>query len=1134
MSKNEENLISLIQERTSLNVTTNFLIILKKLAIRNKGNVDNFKKSCLALGKFNTRDEFLEKLFDRLTNSEEIPRKEAVTVEHHEKKPHPPSSNKLEGYLKSTEPSLPQKRTKFKVSLNFDDSGSEDEGDDENLDTLIPSFKPANELISHHSTDTPLFKRKLNKDTASKLKEYSPANVKKLEPKLLLSKSDTSGNRLVNPSARLSNNASSLPHNKRSEKEYINLNDDANGIEDEKKKILNSEITTDDVEWYNYDDSGAPTSEEVELIHELNFSKKTSDNFASRTSNQDTLHSEIQLYSLSIEQRKNWLPFFLKNYSNIHNISNSMILGSFTEDPTHIDGLINPFRNPGSKFSQNARLPSKLVRLRRLQNDQTEKSKQDSNIVGTQLGEVLGIKQSNSDDLKESTSEKNNTRQTVEEIKEDVKATRRSLPIYKTRSDLLRTIRENQVIVIIGETGSGKTTQLAQYIYEDGFCNNGKMIGCTQPRRVAAMSVAKRVATEMDVKLGEEVGYSIRFEDQTSSGTKIKFMTDGILLRETLLDNSLDKYSCIIIDEAHERSLNTDVLLGLFKTLLTERRDLKLIITSATMNAQKFSNFFGNAPQFTIPGRTFPVKVIYSKYPVDDYVDAAVTEAVRIHLSTPITSGDILIFMTGQEDIETAADSVKEKLLNVYMKKYGISTFDEINDIEILQIYSALPANIQNKIFQKYLNENKRKIVIATNIAETSLTIDGIRYVIDCGYSKLKVYNPKIGLDSLTITPIALTNAIQRSGRAGRTGPGVAYRLYTEETSEDDMYPQAIPEIQRTNLSNTVLLLKSLDVDDVLKFPFLDPPPLQTLLTSLYELWFNEAIDNKGVLTPLGRQIAKFPLQPSLSKILLISSQNGCSEEMVTIVSLLSVPQVFYRPKERQEESDMARKRFFISESDHLTLLNVYSQWKSNNYSSQWCQKHFLQYKSLVRAADIRSQLLTVMERQGIEVVSSGSDWNIIRKCICYGFSQQAAKISGLGKYVHLRTGMDVHLHPTSALYGLGDLPSYVVYHELLMTTKEYICCVTSVDPFWLMDSGFLLYDIRRSKEIKEDKNGMFGGYSNEDEETEIKDDLDFKVENCLNKRNLFLKNLESFNKNAKVEDTAMDNKLNKTKKQRV
>ena len=294
----------------------------------------------------------------------------------------------------------------------------------------------------------------------------------------------------------------------------------------------------------------------------------------------------------------------------------------------------------------------------------------------------------------------------------------------------------------------------------------------------------------------------------SSQATKIKFMTDGILLREVLTDSLLSNYSCIIIDEVHERTVSTDVLLGILKQILQQRNDLKVIITSATMNANKFAAFFGNAPMFTIPGRTYPVQINFTEYPVADYVEAAVTQAVTIHLSNSLSSGDILIFMTGQEDIEVTINAIREKLRRSTVKRSGVASFNEISDVEIYPLYSALPPELQNRIFRK-LDHNKRKIVVATNIAETSLTVDGIRYVIDCGYSKLKVYNPKIGLDSLTITPISRANADQRSGKGWPYGTrsGIPIR-YTEDNYEDDMYAAPIPEIQRTNLSNTLLTTK--------------------------------------------------------------------------------------------------------------------------------------------------------------------------------------------------------------------------------------------------------------------------------------------------------------------------------------
>lgn len=512
-------------------------------------------------------------------------------------------------------------------------------------------------------------------------------------------------------------------------------------------------------------------------------------------------------------------------------------------------------------------------------------------------------------------------------------------------------------------------------------------------------------------------------------------MTDGVLLRESLTQKDLDKYSCIIMDEAHERALNTDVLMGLLKKVLTRRRDLKLIVTSATMNSERFSRFFGGAAEFVIPGRTFPVDLHFSRTPCEDYVDSAVKQVLAIHVSQG--AGDILVFMTGQEDIEATCELVEERL-------------KQLNDppkLSVLPIYSQMPAEQQAKIFEKAA-PGVRKVIVATNIAETSLTVDGIMFVVDAGYSKLKVYNPRMGMDSLQVTPISQANANQRSGRAGRTGPGKAYRLYTETAYKNELYIQTIPEIQRTSLANTILLLKSLGVKDLLDFDFMDPPPQETISTSLFELWSLGALDNLGDLTSLGRRMTPFPMDPPLAKLIIMASDvYECSEEMLTIVAMLSVANVFYRPKERQEEADSAHEKFFVPESDHLTLLHVYTQWKTNGHSDAWCIKHFLHSKTLRRAKEVRDQLHDIMIQQKMPLVSCGTDWDLIRKCICSGFFHQAAKLKGIGEFINLRTSVTMALHPTSALYGIGQVPEYVVYHELILTSKEYMSTVTAVDP---------------------------------------------------------------------------------------
>ncbi|XP_049808089.1 ATP-dependent RNA helicase DHX8 [Schistocerca nitens] len=614
---------------------------------------------------------------------------------------------------------------------------------------------------------------------------------------------------------------------------------------------------------------------------------------------------------------------------------------------------------------------------------------------------------------------------------------RQSLPIYKLKDELTKAVTENQILIVIGETGSGKTTQITQYLAEAGFTSRGK-IGCTQPRRVAAMSVAKRVAEEFGCRLGQEVGYTIRFEDCTSPETVIKYMTDGMLLRECLVDLDLKYYSVIMLDEAHERTIHTDVLFGLLKQAVRKRPELKLIVTSATLDAVKFSQYFFEAPIFTIPGRTFPVEVLYTKEPETDYLDASLITVMQIHLREP--PGDILLFLTGQEEIDTACEILYER-----MKSLG----PDVPELIILPVYSALPSEMQTRIFEP-APPGSRKVVIATNIAETSLTIDGIYYVVDPGFVKQKVYNSKTGMDSLVVTPISQAQAKQRAGRAGRTGPGKCYRLYTERAYRDEMLPTPVPEIQRTNLATTVLQLKTMGINDLLHFDFMDAPPVESLIMALEQLHSLSALDNEGLLTRLGRRMAEFPLDPNLSKMLIMSVHLNCSDEVLTIVSMLSVQNVFYRPKDKQALADQKKAKFNQPEGDHLTLLSVYNSWKNNKFSNAWCYENFVQIRTLKRAQDVRKQLLGIMDRHKLDVVSAGKNTVRVQKAVCSGFFRNAAKKDPQEGYRTLVDSQVVYIHPSSALF--NRQPEWVIYHELVQTTKEYMREVTTIDPKWLVE----------------------------------------------------------------------------------
>nr|XP_043607502.1 probable pre-mRNA-splicing factor ATP-dependent RNA helicase DEAH5 [Erigeron canadensis] len=614
---------------------------------------------------------------------------------------------------------------------------------------------------------------------------------------------------------------------------------------------------------------------------------------------------------------------------------------------------------------------------------------------------------------------------------------RQSLPICKLKNELVQAVNDNQVLVVIGETGSGKTTQVTQYLAEAGYTAKGK-IGCTQPRRVAATSVAKRVAEEFGCRLGEEVGYSIRFEDCTGPETVIKYMTDGMLLREILVDQNLSQYSVIMLDEAHERTMHTDVLFGLLKGLVKRRPDLRLIVTSATLDAEKFSAYFFDCNIFTIPGRSFPVEILYTKQPESDYVDAALITVMQIHLTEP--EGDILVFLTGQEEIDHACQCLYER-----MKSLG----KNVPEVIILPVYSALPSEMQSRIFEP-APPGKRKVVVATNIAEASLTIDGIFYVIDPGFAKQNVYNPKQGIESLVITPISQASAKQRAGRAGRTGPGKCYRLYTESAFNNEMSPTSIPEIQRTNLGLITLNLKAMGIKDLMSLDFMDPPSPQALISALEQLYTLGALDEEGLLTKLGRKMTEFPLEPPLSKMLLASVDLGCSDEIVTIIAMITTGNIFYRPQEKQAQADQKKAKFFQPEGDHLTLLAVYEAWKAQNFSVPWCFENFVQSRSLRRAQDVRKQLLSIMNKYKLDIVSAGKNFTKIQKAITAGFFFHASRKDPQEGYRTIIENQPVYIHPSSTL--LQRQPDWVIYHELVMTTKEYMREACVVDPKWLVE----------------------------------------------------------------------------------
>jgi len=431
-----------------------------------------------------------------------------------------------------------------------------------------------------------------------------------------------------------------------------------------------------------------------------------------------------------------------------------------------------------------------------------------------------------------------------------------------------------------------------------------------------------------------------------------------------------------------------------------------------------------------------------------------VVSVLQIHLTQP--KGDILVFLTGQEEIETA-----EQILSFRTKALG----DKIAELLICPIYSTLPSDLQAKIFEP-TPPGARKVVLATNIAETSITIDGIVYVIDPGFCKQKSYNPRTGMESLVVTPCSKASANQRAGRGGRVGPGKCFRLYTAWAFQHELEDNTIPEIQRTNLGNVVLLLKSLGINDLISFDFMDPPPAETLIRALEQLYALGALNDRGELTKLGRRMAEFPLDPMLSKMIIASETYKCSEEIIAICGMLSVNNsIFYRPKDKQVHADNARKNMFKPGGDHLTLLNVWTQWAETGFSQQWCIENFVQHRSMKRARDVRDQLFGLLERVEIESVSNAGDDVNIRKAITAGFFYHTARLGKSGdSYKTAKHNQTVGIHPSSSLF--QEKPKWVMYHELVLTSKEYMREVIEIEPSWLLEVAPHFY---KAKELEDD-----------------------------------------------------------------
>lgn len=607
-----------------------------------------------------------------------------------------------------------------------------------------------------------------------------------------------------------------------------------------------------------------------------------------------------------------------------------------------------------------------------------------------------------------------------------------------------------------------------------------------QPRRVAATTVAIRVAGEAGCDVGKEVGYSIRFEDATSAVTRIKFLTDGLLIREALVDPLLSRYSVVMVDEAHERSISSDILLGLLRKIRKKRHDLRIIISSATLQAEDFQKFFseeldsGNEKDkkesaissiISLEGRTYPIDVLYLDESTEDYVEKAVSTVFDIHTNEP--KGDVLVFLTGREEIDRAVQAVAERSENLPPGSQSILP---------LPLYAGLSTEQQMYVFDK-APENHRKVIFATNIAEASVTIDGIVYVVDCGFVKLRAYDPRTGIESLTATPVSKASAAQRAGRAGRTRPGKCFRLYTEEIY--DSLPDAnIPEIQRSNLAPFILQLKALGIDNVLRFNFLTPPPTELVVRGLELLFSLGALDDYARLTkPLGLRMAELAVEPMMAKTLLSAPSFGCLDEILTIAAMTSLGGgIWIQHDGGKREAESARRRFASEEGDHLTLLNVYQAFVTKGRrESRFCRDNLIDFKAMTRAVSIRAQLKRYLERFGLIANDSGTpsgtgDDHInkseqIRRCLTAGYFAHAARMRPDGTFQNVSGSTSLHAHPSSLMF--NRKADWVIFHEVMETKdKTFIRDITKIEKGWLLEYAPEFYKMKEQDNYSVESRG--------------------------------------------------------------
>ncbi|KAF2815193.1 putative ATP-dependent RNA helicase [Mytilinidion resinicola] len=733
----------------------------------------------------------------------------------------------------------------------------------------------------------------------------------------------------------------------------------------------------------------------------------------------------------------------------------------------------------------------------------------------------------------------------LRKTRETLLASRKSLPIWSHADEIRQSLRDsNDVLLLTGETGSGKSTQVPQFLIDESWCTG--CIAITQPRRMAAISLARRVAEEMGSPLGSrsptsKVGYSVRFDTSSSPGMRIKFLTEGMLLQEMLSDPSLKKYSAVIVDEVHERSVNVDLLLGFLRNLVVGDkkgrggRPLKVVVMSATQDTEALWRFFDagftkkgtqngelskemngkskkhedldsswsgisssgdeksvakrnpgkpngvlktNSKPHTngvtkkestpepievfsdnmsicyVKGRQYPVKISYLPEPTQDFVEAALKAIFQIHTKEPLP-GDILVFLTGQEAVESL-----EKLVN----DFAPGMDENVPKILVLPLFAALPQAAQQRIFER-TPDRTRKVIIATNIAETSVTVPGVRYVVDGGKVKIKQFRHRLGLESLLVKPISQSAAIQRKGRAGREAAGHCYRLYTEKDYLS-LEPRTLPEILRSDLSHSLLTMKARGVDDVLGFPFLDPPPRESLEKALLQLLHLGALTETGQISELGLKIARLPLTPVLGRAVLEAAapERDCLLDVIDIIACLSVENIFidlnFLTEEKREEAESARHYLRRREGDHMTYLATVQAFAAEHADRKaWSQKHFVSHRTMQNVMDIRKQLRQQCLQMKLLSASTDLDappapsearTNAILHSLLRGFASNTARLMPDGSYRTMIGNQTVAIHPSSVLF--GKKVEAIVFSDFVFTTKSFARGVSAVQLDWVSD----------------------------------------------------------------------------------